>query len=388
MPELPESNPPIVQRTPALPLHDWHVSRGAIFEIHNQREQVAHYGDPGTEFGALGDSVALFDLSGRGRLCLLGSDRAAFLHGQVTNDVKGLKPGSGNHAALISARGKMESDLRVYALQDELLLDLEPGYDSPVAARLEKYVISEDVQIIDASPYYALLSLQGPEAANVLAEWAGDEKLLPASLHSMSAVEHEAQGKCYFAREDRLGAEGFDLYIPVPAIAEAANSLLEIVEEFGGCAAGSRAWEASRLMAGVPRYGADMDETTLPPEAGLENRAISYSKGCYIGQEIIARIRTYGQVAKVLRGLRLTGTGFPTDPVELKLVSGDREIGRVTSLEDRRVTGNNTPNRAALGYVRKEHKELGTRLEWICGELKGTAEVISLPFESLPMPQE
>src|ERR1017187_11041345 len=131
-------------------------------------EAVDHYGDPLAEHAALRQSAGLLDLSSRGRLCLLGADRKNFLNGQVTNNVKDLKAGEGCYAALVTAKGKMESALNIYCLENELLLDFEPGLGAAVQARLEKYIIAEDAQVAEASPHYGLLSVQGPRAAEVL----------------------------------------------------------------------------------------------------------------------------------------------------------------------------------------------------------------------------
>ena len=134
----------------------------------NGVEVIGNYGDVQKEHRALWESAGVLDLSFRSRLCLAGADRVRFLHGQVTNDVKGLSVGEGCYAALITAKGKMQSDMNIYCLPDELLLDFEPGLTAGVSQRLEKYVIADDVQIIDVAPNYGLLSVQGPKAGSVI----------------------------------------------------------------------------------------------------------------------------------------------------------------------------------------------------------------------------
>src|SRR5438552_2004439 len=149
-------------------LHDYHQKLGAKFISVNEAEVVANYGHVLSEHKALVENAGILDLGFRSRLCLTGTDRLQFLHGQVTNDIKGLTLGNGCYAALITAKGRMQSDLNIYRLQDELLLDFEPGLTQTVSQRLDKYVISEEVQVTDVAGLYGLLSVQGPKAAAVI----------------------------------------------------------------------------------------------------------------------------------------------------------------------------------------------------------------------------
>jgi folate-binding protein YgfZ len=298
----------------------------------------------------------------------------------VTNDVQRLRTGEGCYAALVNAKGKMHSDMNIYRLADELLLDFEPGYTAAVATRLEKYIITDDVQVLDAAPHYGLLSVQGPRAAEtVLAlglDWQLPEKPLAFTAHADATL-----GQLYLtcraadlqspsdarsphgvppsggaanepAKAGTPSTAGFDLFIPIASLGAVFDKLLAAAKSLGGRACGWHASETARIEDGIPRFGQDMDETTLPPEAGLEARAISYSKGCYIGQEVIARIRTYGQVAKTLRALRLPPDLAPLPARGDKLFASDKEVGHLTSV---------IPGRA-LGYVRKEHNAPGTVL--------------------------
>src|SRR6185437_692481 len=152
----------------ALLLHEFHQALGAKFTEVNGLEVVESYGDAFEEHAALRKSAGVLDLSCRSRLCLTGADRRKFLHGQVTNDVNRLKTGEGCYAALVNAKGKIQSDLNIYLLENEILLDFEPGYSGAVAQRLEKYIIADDVQLVDAAPHYGLLSVQGPMATEAV----------------------------------------------------------------------------------------------------------------------------------------------------------------------------------------------------------------------------
>lgn len=329
------------------------------------------------DYRSLQETCGVFDLSARGRLCLVGADRTAFLNGQVTNQVKGLNTGSGCYAALVNARGKMQSDLRIYLLEDEILLDFEPGLSAMVAARLEKFVIAEDVQIVDASPHYGLLSFQGPLAAT-LADTLVDPACSKLGEHEIRKIENPALGSCYVARTTRIGIPGFDWFVPVGALAYASRTIEEPLKALDGRWCGMAAWETVRIENGVPRFSADMDENTLPPEAGLETRAVSYNKGCYIGQEVIARIRTYGEPARVLRGLTLSPAVSGALPERgSKLRREGKEIGWITSL----VKSPKVGGMIALGYVRKEWKAIGSRLNWTSGSADGDALVEAQPFE-------
>jgi len=346
-----------------LPLHELHHALGAAFTTVGDAEVVAHYGDPAAERAALRDRVGVLDLSCRSRLCLVGADRVKFLHGQVTNDVQRLRVGEGCHAALVNAKGRMHSDLNIYRLADELLLDFEPGLTAAVTERLERYIITDDSQVLDAAPHYGLLRAQGPCAADAVAQF-GLPWTVPARPLEFSAHADPTLGQLYLMR----GAGCFDLFIPTAALGAVFDKLVAAAKSLGGRACGWEALETARIEAGIPRFGADMDETTLPPEAGLEAHAISYSKGCYIGQEVIARIRTYGQVARTLRRLRLpadlTVLPVPGD----KLLADGREVGQLTSV----VPG------TALGYVRKEHNAPGTVLT-----LRGGAGETTVLVEAL-----
>lgn len=354
-----------------LALHELHSELGARFTTVNGAEVVAHYGDAAAELAAIHGAAAVLDLSCRSRLCLTGADRVKFLHGQVTNDVQRLRAGEGCYAALVSAKGRMHSDLHLYRLADELLLDFEPGFAAAVAARLEKFVITEDVQILDAAPHYGLLTVLGPRAAAAI-EQLGLTWSLPAQPLAFSAHTDATLGQLYLMRRTGESASpiaGFDLFIPTASLGAVFDKLVVAAKSLGGRACGWEALETARITAGIPRFGQDMDENTLPPEAGLEARAISYSKGCYIGQEVIARIRTYGQVARTLRALRLPAGLSPLPLPGDKLLADGKEVGHLTSV---------TPGHA-LGYIRKEHNALGTRLQLAGRAGESTVEIAALP---------
>jgi aminomethyltransferase len=176
--------------------------------------------------------------------------------------------------------------------------------------------------------------------------------------------------------QPRGTATGFDLFTPSASLAPLANILWNAARKLGGCLGGWHALEMVRIEAGIPRFGADMDDTNLAPETGIDERAISYTKGCYIGQEVIARIRTYGQVAKALRGLWLPQNLSPLPKRGDKLYHSGREAGYVTSALASPALGRNI----ALGYVRREWNQPGTALELSTAAGVTTVQVVALPF--------
>jgi folate-binding protein YgfZ len=367
-------NGAVIIMVPLL-LHEFHQAAGAVFADVNGQEVVAHYGDWLAEYAALREGAGVLDLSFRGRLCALGADAQRFLNGQVTNNVKDLRVGEGCYTALVSAKGKLHSDLNIYRLENEMLLDFEPGLSALVAQRLEKFVIAEDVQVIDAAAPYGLWSLQGPKVAEVLAVLS-PSAVAPPKAMGVAKVDAAGLGELYLTNLPRTRSPGVDLFVPTEAMKETAARLLAA----GGRLCGWQALETARLEAGRPRFGADMDETNLAPEA-LDTRAISYAKGCYIGQEVIARIRTYGQVAKSLRGLRLGGDGQAAPAKGAKLFQGEKEVGVITSA----VWSPALQAVIALGYVRREASQTGTELEVRTPGRIIPARVVDLPLDPYPI---
>ena len=358
-----------------LALHEFHRAHGGRYTEVNGAEAVLDYGDVPAEHAVLGRSAGLLDLSFRSRLCLTGADRARFLHGQVTNDIKGLALGAGRYAALVTAKGRMESDLYIYSLADELLLDFEPGLRDAVARRLEKYVVADDVQVVDVAPLYGLLSVQGPAAGAAVAALGLFPDLPSTVLHSRK-LEDATLGELYLVNQPRLGTSGFDLFVPAAALAAAAGRLLVAVSSVSGRLCGWPAFETARIEAGIPRFGPDMDETNFPQECGIEQRAVSYSKGCYIGQEVLNRIHTMGHVNRELRGLRLAERLAALPEKGDKLFQRDKEVGVITSA----VASIALRANIAMGYVRSEANRPGTELTLRSGGSETIARVVELPF--------
>ena len=358
----------------SLALHEFHHTLNARFGEANGAEIVSSYGDAAAEHAALRESAGVIDLGFRSRICLMGADRARYLHGQVTNDVKRLRAGEGCYTALVTAKGKMESDLNIYALQDELLLDFEPGLTGKISQRLEKYIVADDVQIVDVASLYGLLSVQGPKAEEVLRA-VGIFPEVPTKPFGSIKISEAMLGEIYLIAQSRVGLGGFDLFVPTDSLGAVADKLIAAAKAVTGRACGWEALEMARIEAGIPRYGLDMDETNIPLECGIEARAVSYNKGCYIGQEVINRIHSIGHVNKELRGLRLTDD-LKTLPVKGdKLFHDGKEVGYVTSAIKSPTLNVNI----ALGYVRREVNAIGTELV-LRNANETSVTVSSLPF--------
>jgi len=356
-----------------LILQSFHRDSGGRFTSVNGAQAVGDYGAPLAEYEALRRAAGVLDLSFRSRLCLTGQDRIRFLHGQVTNDVKALRPGLGCYAALVTAKGKLQSDLNIFCLPDELLLDFEPGLGATVTERLEQYIVADDVQVVDVAAPYGLLSVQGPKAEAVIRS-IGSFQEIPATAMAFVTLADSA-GDIYLMNHSRLGSSGFDLFAPAAALRSLAEKLFASARLLGGGPAGWEPFEVARIEAGIPRFGLDMDETNIPLECGIEARAVSYTKGCYIGQEVLNRIHTLGHVNQELRGFRLAAQ-TPLPQKNDKLFLGDKNVGYITSS----VFSPALQAPIALGYVRRDVNQAGAKLSLRSGSQETEATIVPLPF--------
>jgi len=310
------------------------------------------------------DEPLLFDLTGRGEIVLSGKDRAPFLHGLVTNDVKKLRPGEGCPAAFLTPKGKLLADLVVLCAPDELVVDTPPELAKKVETLLRKYLMFGDVAIENRTEATGVLHVEGRETEEVLRKGTGQEG--PAEPRSHLVVEGTR-----VVRESRGGFSGFDLRVPRALLESTRSRLLDA----GAVPAPLPVLEGARIEAGIPRWGAELTENVLPDEAGLPARGwVSYTKGCYIGQETVARIRTYGHVNRNLVGLILEGDVPPPAGAEIR--AGGAKAGAVTSgaLSGRLGTA------IALGYVHREYAAPGTGVVVLLPSGSSAATVSALPF--------
>lgn len=331
------------------------------------------YGDVRGEYNALRGGAAVIDLSAAGKLEVSGKNAVQFVNGLVTNDVKILKPGEGVLAAFLNPQGKVVAVCRIYKVGERLLLELEPERRETIYKNLIRFVPAGEFFVQDVTERDALLSLQGPRAAELLAELTGHlVKAEPEFSISAQAIDGV---NVLIATHSRSGGAGFDLFIPAESKERVRQAVLARGVLFGARAAGGAALEIARIEAGIPREGADVTENNILLEAGFE-KAVSYTKGCYLGQEIIARIHWRGQPAKQLRGLIVDSNEMPARGVELFAEDG-KKVGEVTS-----ATRSYALNRIiALGYVHRYYLAAGTALTLRRDGLEvGCATVRDLPF--------
>ena len=321
------------------------------------------------------ESVYL-DLTDRAKLRLTGGDRVRFLNGQVSNDVRNASAERSIYTGVMTIKGKLCADAFVHAGDDFLLVDTEPELRETLAARLERYLVADDVQIEDVTDALALLHLID-FAADAAAPKLPD---LRAALAGLGAGWRTVEST-------RYGRPGTDLFYE-PALDPAIRRCLHV----GFTELNADAAEAWRIVTGIPRWGAELDENTLPAEAGLDERAVSYTKGCYIGQEVVSRIKSVGHVNRRLRGLRALDSSPLYEGMILRpapaggAADGEpaKDVGRITSAAP--AAGHGGADFLALGYVRRGWETPGTVLDalLIASPQEATppcrVEVCALPF--------
>ncbi len=322
------------------------------------------YGEPQAEAWSLRHGCGVILGPSADRLILRGEDGRRFLNGQITCDVSDLAPGKGIYGFLTTVKGRIEADATVLAQEDHLLLVLPPGLGAAIRERLERYIIVDRVEIAEPAPSVRL-SFLGPGAEEALAALLGVS--VPAEVWGHRPVELEGRSG-WLIREGRLGKAAWSLWLPESAAEEVLGRLAEAAD----CRRiGQSAFEAFRVEVGMSRFGQDFGPENLPQETGIEE-AISYSKGCYLGQEVVARLHYRGQVSRQLRRLELSTSQVPSLPSELSLEG--RSAGRLTSAaalpEGETAFG--------IGLIQRRAFEPGTELELSTG---GTATVRGLPSD-------
>lgn len=305
------------------------------------------------QYRQLREECGLLDRSGRGKVAVGGPDAAEYLQGQLTNDVEALEPGDGQYAALLDRKGHMQADMRVLRpAAEEILLDTEPEALAATLRHLQMYSIGRDVAVTDVSSERAILSLIGPRSVEIAGTAALPENSCEAT--TVGTVECLAVGS----------RDGIDL---IPAAAE-TEGLRALLLAAGAAPVSAEAAEILRVEAGAPRFGAEMGSETMPAEAGIVEDAVSFTKGCYIGQETVARLHYKGRPNRHLRGLRLSAPAEPGSALRL----GEKEVGRLGSACVSPALGP-----IGLAILRRE-AEPGARVD--VGEDGVTAAVVDLPF--------
>jgi tRNA-modifying protein YgfZ len=324
------------------------------------------------QYRALREGAGLVDRSDRGKLRLRGQDRRDYLQGLLTNDIAALTAGTGAYAALLTAQGRMISDMYVVETGDSVLLDVEPDVVDRVRNLLEQFVFSEDVQVADETAALAQIGVLGPAASSVVARVLNARTLDSLEI-LQNRIERWRDSPVLIVRRDDLGAAGFELTID----REHAESLKTAILDGGAIPVDQATTEITRIEAGRPRFHRDMTEETIPLEAGIEERAISLTKGCYVGQEIIIRVlhRGHGRVARRLVGFTFDPSATVAAAAD-RVRAGDRDIGAITSA----VWSPALKRPIAMGYVHREFAEPSTVVEVVSGDAVLPATVTSMPF--------
>ncbi len=301
-------------------------------------------------YPAIRESSAWFDLPGRGKIRATGEDRARLLHAMTTNNIQQLVPGQGCYAYFLSAQGRIVGDVNLFCRADDFLLDTEPETCQTLYEHLDKFIIADDVTLEDLTSTLQTVAVEGPRSADVLRQ-AGAP--LPESDYAWTSWDNRIVARLSFT-----GGSGYFLFVP----AAERTALIAAIEPAGAAAADLEAANVVRLEHGKPRYGDDISERYLAQETN-QMHALNFSKGCYLGQEIVERVRSRAQIHRRLLPVHIE-TAEPVAP-GTKLQSGDKPAAEITSAAYSPALGKTV----ALAYVRIDYKP-GDELQ--LGDIKAT----------------
>jgi folate-binding protein YgfZ len=323
------------------------------------------------EYRALKEKAATGTVAPGSVIAVRGKDRKEYLHGLLTNDIRGLTPGTGCYAAWLTPQGRMLTDLHVFELDDMVLLDVPAQLSAATLQRLDRSLFSEDVQLADLSHSFTSVWVHGPAAAGAVQNVLAPTTAPGSWLNYQNERFESPSGAVVLVRVDQLGVPGFGLYADPARVAHLRRAL----QAAGAHQVESTTIEAARVEAGYPLFGVDMTEDTIPLEAGIEDRAISFTKGCYVGQEVIIRVlhRGHGRVVRKLVKLHLVAVPSRN----AKVFAGDREIGWVTSAA---MSPREGP--IALGYVHRDFVAAGVEVVVESSEGRVAAVVSESPISS------
>ncbi len=371
-----------------LALDEAHAQLGASMTVRDGWSVPAFYGETLQEYASVRESGAgLIDLSPRGRFLVSGSEAVQFLNGLITNDMKTLEVGRWMPAAFPNVQGRLVAAVRVIRLRDEgtdknvyptFLIDTEAATHERVLKTIERFTLAGDFRVNDMTSQTAMLSVQGKKAASVVGSVLGEAAAAsaPNAVRQVSWQQAGSPADVTVVHASHTGEDGFDLIVDN----DHANSLWNALQQAGAQPVGYDAFEILRIEAGSPRYGVDMDETNIVTETNLDD-TVSYTKGCYIGQEIIARIKYRGHVAKKLSALIFDGTVEVNAGSIIKSVDG-KEVGRITS-----VTYSPKLNRTiALAYLKYDYLAADTAVKVVAADRVSSGKVVELPFVSSTAP--
>ncbi|HEX8129778.1 MAG TPA: aminomethyltransferase family protein [Pyrinomonadaceae bacterium] len=359
-----------------LPLTETHRRYGATFTERDGFMLPAAYGDARAEYEAVrgGNGAGLVDLSARGRIEVGGAEAVQFLNGLITNDAKTLAPGAWMLAAFPNVQGRLLAHARVARRGEEVsfLIDTEPVTHEKVFQTLQRFTLAGDFRVRDVTAETVQFSLQGARAGAIIESVLGVAPSQTAEQQqNVAVVSWRETSEVVVLHATHTGEDGYDL---VCASDTVAAELWDALTSAGARAVGFDVFEVLRVEAGVPLHGVDVADTNVVLEAG-QDEAVSYTKGCYIGQEIIARIHWRGHVAKRLAGLVLEDERELASDAKVRAADG-KEIGRVTSS----VFSPHLARRIALAVLKYDYLQPGTEVSVVAGEAEHAARVAELPF--------
>jgi glycine cleavage system T protein len=354
-------------------LHEHHAKLGATFEEVAGWDMPAHYGQWGTEYQAVRQAVGLSDLSHRGKIRVTGDDRVKWLQSLISNDILPLQPGQGRYSSFLTHKGKMLGYFRIYIFPDNVWVEDVGEVGEATFQALRKFLLyGTKAKMENCAETWGLLLVSGPNACATVSAAFGVEM---SDLKPVNAIAAKIGGHTALVlRTEETGEDDLELLLPADALPTAWERLMESGATYGIKAIGSHAREALRIEAGLPKAGPDLNEEIVPPEANLEGKAFSLNKGCYPGQEVVARMDTYGNVRRKLVGLVLIESVVP--PHGAKLYSGDREVGWISSA----VHSPQLNQVIAFGFPLRDFSTPGTELAVEFDHHRHPATVHSMPF--------
>ena len=376
------------------PLHSLHkrseagfIPYGSELFDHGCVQIVDTFGQYEAEYACIRKSVGLIDLPHRGLIRVTGRDRVDFLHRLLTNDTKGLTAGQGCRGFLLGKKGRIEADVIVLHSKDQTLLELDTTDTTGLIESLTKYVFSEDVSLQAISHAQVHLALHGPGAVAILHDVVADLFDTPEIFahHHIIIADHQ----CTVFRFDDTSSPGLHLLVPIEGAVAVYETLLNLLQKSGGRAIGWSAYNTARIEAGTPIYHIDFGPDSLPHETGLLDQVVSFTKGCYIGQEVVARMQNLGHPKRVLAGLRFNNDRLPIGGTEVFASKGAVDDSGLGVADTRAVVGGITSScispmlggiAIALAVLRWDTHKPGTEVFVPAEGQAVPATVCTLPF--------
>jgi aminomethyltransferase len=358
-----------------LPLHNQHLASGALFQPWGEWEVPAHYGQPESEYHTARQTVGIGDLSHRGKCLITGEDHKTWLQSVISQDILPYRAGQGGLSTFMNHKGKILSYFRVYVREESLFLEDVGSVGDQTFQALKKFLLyGTKAKLHNCLDNWGILLVTGPKAQEIVQDALSIRLEGLETLHHASFVSNEMEG--FVTKSQETPFPDYEVFVPTDRLVDMWEGLLNFVRAAGGSPVGHATLDTLRIEAGYPRLGPDINDQIVPPEANLEGKAFSLSKGCYPGQEVVARMDTYGSVKRRLVGLIINGNKENIPEKGAKIFSGTREIGWVSSTTYSPVLG----KPIALGFPLRDFTQPDTPLEIESAGTRIPAIVSSLPF--------